>query len=231
MCTVTYVATSDKIFLTSNRDEKPHRRKADITCMDLQPGSNKLLFPKDVDTGGSWIGLKDNGDAGVLLNGAFFSHQRNHAYRKSRGLVFLDIVGEDDPLKTFDAYDLDHIEPFTLILFVNKRLFECRWDGVEKFSKELDAAGAYIWSSATLYNEEVKKKREKRFDAFLLRHPHSISNEILNFHNEDGLKVNLPGKIQTVSITSIEISGTDIRLRYDEPIWNLEILEPVTCKP
>ncbi|MGL1516781.1 NRDE family protein, partial [Vibrio parahaemolyticus] len=48
-------------------------------------------FPKDPDGGGTWIALKENGDVAILLNGAFENHIPAYPYRRSRGLIFLDI--------------------------------------------------------------------------------------------------------------------------------------------
>src|ERR1043165_8417400 len=87
MCTVTFIPTKDGICLTSNRDEHYTRGKA------IKPRKvNDITFPADKDAGGTWIALKENGDAGVLLNGAFEKPLPAPSYRKSRGLVFLEIM-------------------------------------------------------------------------------------------------------------------------------------------
>ena len=119
MCTVTFIPGRDDIYLTSNRDEQTARRQA------LYPQVyEELIYPKDAMAGGSWIALKNSGDAAVLLNGAFVKHQRVSTWRKSRGLVFLDIIQAEQPLTSFQDLQLNDIEPFTLVLFINQMLFE-----------------------------------------------------------------------------------------------------------
>jgi uncharacterized protein with NRDE domain len=91
MCTVTFIPAADGVYLTSNRDERLTRPDALFPFRAAQEGQ-ELIYPKDAEAGGSWIALKSAGDAAVLLNGAFAKHQLQPAYRRSRGLVFLDIV-------------------------------------------------------------------------------------------------------------------------------------------
>ena len=73
MCTVTFIPTGDKYFITSNRDEK-NTRKFAIPPSAYEFESGKIFFPKDGDRGGSWIAIHENGNAAVLLNGAFEKH-------------------------------------------------------------------------------------------------------------------------------------------------------------
>jgi uncharacterized protein with NRDE domain len=58
----------------------------------------KLFFPKDTDAGGTWIVMKENGDAAVLLNGAFINHTAEPPYRLSRGIILLDIFSTENHL-------------------------------------------------------------------------------------------------------------------------------------
>lgn len=88
MCTVSFIPVKDKFFLTSNRDEKNTRKKAIIPELVTYNGSN-IIFPGDADHGGSWIGLKENGDMGVLLNGAFLCHLASPPTAKAGGSYFL----------------------------------------------------------------------------------------------------------------------------------------------
>src|SRR4030095_8742061 len=171
MCTVTYIPTGEKKFITSNRDEKTFREKA------LQPKSHllddvRLIYPKDGEAGGSWIALNENGNVAVLLNGGFEKHISKPPYRKSRGLVFLDIIKHTSPAKYFLDVDLFKIEPFTIVLFEQNKLIECRGTEEEKFCKELDQLKPHIWSSATLYDENIRKKREQWFKQWLNKNPY-----------------------------------------------------------
>jgi uncharacterized protein with NRDE domain len=209
MCTVSFIPVKDKFFITSNRDEKYSRKTAAAPGMFVHNGQ-KLYFPKDTDAGGTWIVMKENGDAAVLLNGAFICHKAEPPYRLSRGIILLDIISTDRPSVTFTKIDLQDIEPFTLVLLENNCLYEFRWDGTEKYCKQLNASRPYIWSSATLYDGLVIKKREQWFASFLNNHLLPTQQDVLNFHHFTGdgdqkndLLMTRDGIYTTVSITSI----------------------------
>jgi len=209
VCTVSFIPSNGKFFITSNRDERLSRKTA-ISPGMVDYNGQKLFFPKDTDAGGSWIVMKENGDAAVLLNGAFINHTAEPPYRLSRGIILLDIISTNKPSVTFAKINLQDIEPFTLILLENKSLYEFRWDGSEKFYKQLNINMSYIWSSATLYDGFVIKKREQWFASFLNDHPTPTQRDILNFHRftgdgdkQNSLLMTRDGMYTTVSITSI----------------------------
>ena len=70
MCTVTFIPGKDRYFITSNRDEKMLRKPA-IAPQPYVINGNTLVYPRDADAGGTWIAMNENGNAAVLLNGAF----------------------------------------------------------------------------------------------------------------------------------------------------------------
>lgn len=220
MCTVTYIPVNDKFFLSSNRDEKNSRSRA-VPPMVYRLSNKLLIFPKDGDAGGSWIALHENGNAAVLLNGAFEKHEPLPAYRKSRGLIFLIIIAEKRPVRYFHQMDLLDIEPFTLVIVENNNLYECRWNGTEKFYQQLSKHRPYIWSSVTLYDKEIIKKREKWFAGFLNKTPHPTQKDILEFHqftgdgnNHGDLVMEREGIFATVSITSMLLTHERGSMKY-----------------
>jgi Transport and Golgi organisation 2 len=220
MCTVTFVPARGNVFITSNRDEKNSRRKAITPALYCHNGCN-LIFPKDAAAGGTWIALKENGDAAVLLNGAFICHVSEPPYRSSRGLIFIDILATERPSRTFFKTDLLGIEPFTMILFEKNCLYEFRWDGTERYGKQLSVSRPHIWSSATLYDGLVIKKREHWFASFMNRHPQPTQLDILNFHQfsgegdrENDLLMEREGIYSTVSMTSIQVNSDRGVMKY-----------------
>ena len=226
MCTVSFIPSKDKIFITSNRDEKNTRARAFAPGIEHHNGY-KMVYPRDADKGGTWISMKDTGDVAVLLNGAFLPHQPQPPYRKSRGLLFLDIFNTTWPSETFDDIRLNDIEPFTIILFEKNRLLECRWDGRERFRKELAASQAHIWSSATLYDKITMTKREKWLESLLYKHPVPTQLDILRFHQSSGdgdnnsdLLMRRDDLYSTVSITSILLTLDRGSMKYIDLKYN-----------
>jgi uncharacterized protein with NRDE domain len=241
MCTVTYISQPNGFFLTSNRDEKKIRLQADAP--KLYPfASGNMMFPKDGTTGGTWIALHENGNAMVLLNGGVVSHQYSPPYRKSRGLIFLDIFDHPQPIAAFDSISLQKIEPFTLVIRQQDLLFEARWDGSEKLMKELDPLQSYVWSSSTLYPDHVIQKRKEWFRSFLQNNSAMDQNHILNFHRfaGDGDKandvlMNRNDELFTVSITLLHQQYGSCKMNYydliNNEVFSQEIFQtnPVTA--
>ena len=220
MCTVTYIPTKDNIYLTSNRDEKSWRTDA-LTPAVYHFESGKMIFPKDGDAGGTWIAAHENGNIVIFLNGGLKAHKPTPPYRKSRGLVLLSILDHHAPYNCFLDINLNGIEPFTAIIRDNGALFECRWDGSEKHHQKTDPQIPHIWSSVTLYDDEIREKRKKWFEDWIATNNAPSGNDILHFHQFTGdgdahndLMMNRDGKVFTVSITSIEISDSGINMNY-----------------
>jgi uncharacterized protein with NRDE domain len=219
MCTVTFIPVKDKFFITSNRDEK-HIRKQAIPPEIYFENGNRIIYPKDANAGGTWIAMNENGNAAVLLNGGFVKHISQPPYRKSRGVIFLEIINAIMPVRYFMHMDLTDIEPFTMVIF-DDCLYECRWTGTTKHCRQLKKYRPYIWSSSTLYDETVVKKREQWFAAFLNKNPHPSQEDIFAFHQFTGdgdkqndLMMSRNGLLSTVSVTGIAMEFRRCRFRY-----------------
>jgi hypothetical protein len=226
MCTVTYVPSASGYFLTSNRDEKNTRTKA-LLPVAYNINDVPLIFPKDGDAGGTWIVLKENGDALCLLNGAFENFTSKPIYKTSRGKIVLDIAITDNFIKTFAEINLLDTAPFTLIVINNKQLFECRWDGEKKHCKVLNNNQSHIWSSATLYDAAQQTKRKNWFVQWQKNNAEPIQKDLFHFHTntgdgnvEDDLIMNRNDTYFTVSITSIAVSHNDCLMQYKDIIHN-----------
>ena len=220
MCTVTFIPAPDRVYITSNRDEK-HWRSPALAPAVYDFSSGKILFPKDADAGGTWIAAHENGNAVVFLNGGWVCHTPQPPYRKSRGLILLGLIDSTMPYHHFLSIHLDQIEPFTAVIWEGGCLYECRWDGVQKYEMALDASRPYIWSSVTLYENEVILKRKSWFEAWLRKNGTPFHDDILHFHQFTGdgdahndLMMNRDGKVFTVSVTSMAITGQATDIHY-----------------
>jgi uncharacterized protein with NRDE domain len=222
MCTVSFVNVNDKIIITSNRDEKVIRPSA-IPPKNYTINGKNIIFPKDPKAGGTWFVVDADGTVLVLLNGADEKHKVELPYRKSRGLIVLDIISSLSPKDFWVEIDLDNIEPFTLVLFQNRELFQLRWNGIQKETTPLDIHKNYVWSSSTLYSTEIREKRSKWFYTFLETNPKVSETEMLRFHRyteeenqENGLVINRNDEMKTLSITQSVIEKNKVAiLHYD----------------
>lgn len=221
MCTVTIVPKNNNGFvLTSNRDEAPNRKSLAPEFYIIE--GVKALFPEDELSGGTWIGVSEKNRLVCVLNGGFVIHERQAEYRKSRGVVAKDFMIADDILSYIEAYDLFEIEPFTVVIAdwnTNMKFIELVWDGAKRHIKELPLEPR-LWSSSTLYDEQMKDERQQWFKDF------KAGNEltayaVMEFHNEAGGDNNDYGAImdrgfvKTTSITQVVKQGDMVEMSYE----------------
>lgn len=215
--------------ITSNRDEKVLRPNA-IEPRNYLINNKNIIFPKDAKAGGTWFAVDENGTILVLLNGANEKHQVQSPYRKSRGLIVLDIISSTSPKDFWQEINLQKIEPFTLVLYQNQELFQLRWDGIQKETTELDIAKNHIWSSVTLYPKEIRENRFNWFHSFLVSKPSVSEKEMYHFHRytkeenqENGLVINRNNEMKTLSITQSVIEKNKVAILYYDLIAQKEI--------
>lgn len=221
MCTVSFYRSDSKVVITSNRDEHIDRPLA-IPPKKYKYKDARLYFPKDAKAGGSWFIVKSDASVFVLLNGAEKKHLPKPPYRMSRGIILLELAVANQLNETWKFIHLENIEPFTIIAYFNNSLVQLRWNGKEKEYKLLDVNLAYIWSSSTLYQPEIIKKRELWFVDFLkLKNYHVNEDELINFHTntenndeENGLIINRNHKMLTKNITQVVLKNNHLQLTH-----------------
>jgi hypothetical protein len=221
MCTVTFLPLDDDDFvLTSNRDVGYQREKAFYPAHYKEEGVS-LYYPKDGKAGGTWIGTSRNTRLICLLNGGFENHKRARSYLKSRGLIVKELLIANSFEQTCMEMSFVGIEPFTLVVVdwkKKRQLYQFVWDGEQRYLKELDQR-PHIWSSSTLYTNEMKGLRQEWFSKWFQQREKS-SASILKFHNEAGIGdpqidvVLKREKVGTVSITQVVKTGAMVDMHY-----------------
>lgn len=219
MCTVSVIRTGDKTIITSNRDEQVARPS--IAPATYRINDKNILFPKDPKAGGTWFAADEHANVAVLLNGAACRHIHNPPYRKSRGLILLDIIGARSPLKMWNEIDFGNIEPFTIVLSLQAKLYQLRWDGIQKEKITLDTSKEHIWSSVTLYPEPVRQQRSEWFYDFIDRTNDLTHEALFKFHryshnsnDENGLVINRNNVLRTLSITQAVVEQNRVEMEH-----------------
>ncbi len=218
MCTVTYLPTNKGDYiLTSSRDEKIIRPAA-LEPMEYLIENRKIIFPKDPAANGTWIAYSENRVA-CLLNGGFEKHVSTPPYKKSRGLVLLDSFSYSSAPLFAEKYDFSRIEPFTLLLIENTTLYEIRWSGNHIYIVKYASDQPAIWSSVTLYTDEIISKRKQWFQQWLSKNHFYTTDLARTFHlkagdgdKENDILMNRNNSIKTVSITTIEKISSNIEM-------------------
>jgi hypothetical protein len=229
MCTVAFIPVGNEYFLTANRDEQWDRPAAQPPGT-YRVNGQKILFPMDPRSGGTWFAVNENGHAVVFLNGAFEKHIPGEAYRKSRGLILLDLASAVLPTVAFERADLDQIEPFTAIIVEFRNLYICRWDGLIKTRRKLDESRSHIWSSVTLYDSATAAKRALWFDSWMSKNPHPSISAVLDFHRHAGdgdlqndLVMNRNNLLLTHNICTAFVSENSAVLHYLDLLHMAEV--------
>lgn len=191
MCTATYLPVNKHDFiLTSSRDEKLERI-ANATLIEKRSGNSTIVYPEDPLSNGSWVGCSSNGIAGCLLNGAFGKYKRTPPYKKSRGVVFIEILESLGSTKFFTPEYLKNIEPFTLVIVkfhVQQRYVqELRWDGLQIHNLTIDSESQHLWASAVLFDDQAIKDKKKNFSQFLHKTEKPSPEDIIGLHQSDEL--------------------------------------------
>jgi len=221
MCTVTYLPLNKEDFiLTSNRDVSFAREKALPPKIYMEDGI-ELFYPKDGKAGGTWIGSSSMNRLICLLNGGFENHITADWYAKSRGEIVKELLKSNTIHEGLQEVDLQHIEPFTLVIVdwnSTLKVFEFVWDGKQKHLKNLPNK-PQIWSSSTLYTEEMKKMRKDWFENWKMENEIN-SESILRFHREAGIgdpRVDVlmhRKNVGTVSITQVSSNSKNVKMDY-----------------
>jgi hypothetical protein len=210
MCTVTYIPVEGGCWLTSNRDEKPERQPLQPAAWHMMPGGSKLYYAADARAGGTWMATRMQGECTILLNGAHAGFIAKPFYKKSRGLVLLDMLHAKLLHRAFAQYDLEHIAPFTLVHYRQGQLFQARWDGEQKTWLQINEQQPHIWSSATLYDTAVQQQRRQWFAQWHAQHVQPQWSDVFGFHSwhqpqnpENSICMQRPNGIQTISISAV----------------------------
>lgn len=221
MCTITYLPKKEGAFiLTHSRDESIKRELSSPPIKRIIDGV-KHLFPVDPVGMGTWIGISETGRTAALLNGGNKEHVHQPPYRHSRGLVILDYFQYSGFHEFFNNYNFEGLEPFTLIIIEDGKIFETIVDEDGPRHEELRDDEPFIYCSTSLYTPLSRKVRSKKFHQWINGNPLNNRDTILNFHQKhlfemEKDKSKVPGNhiLKTVSISSVINSGKKLDFDY-----------------
>ncbi len=236
MCTVSFIPSKHGIIITSNRDEKSIREAA-LPPQLFEINDKRLIYPIDRTSNGTWFILNDKGSVGVLLNGAIVPHIVQSEYSMSRGKILPAIFKENNLIDALNHFNFKGIENCTILLYHENGLYEFIWDGVQLFSKKLNINQPHIYSSVTLYNQQMIQQREGWFSNWLKQFPHPTQAESIHFHltagkenSEFGLQMNRNNAMLTVSVTSVCIHQNKASLLYKDCVHEQEVIQEVNLE-
>lgn len=230
MCTVTFLPLANNNFiLTSNRDEQ--RLRVTFPPKKYEENGVELFFPKDKTAGGTWIGTSSKNKLICVLNGAFKKHKRKESYKKSRGVIAKELLKEDNIQLYINNLDLQGVEPFTMVIVDwnsnQLNLFELIWDENKIYFTKLKSKPT-IWSSSTLYTDNIKELRKKWFQNWIAKNEFTSEKIVLFHHSEIGDKeqsiLMKRSYVETVSITMVEKDENNFEMLYEDMVHSKKSL-------
>lgn len=218
MCIVSIFSEENGDFiLTQNRDESKFRPSSNEIETKKIYGT-EYSSPVDLTSGGTWIYYSEKFVV-CVLNGELKKHQHRPPYRKSRGLIILELLKFDSIDEFMNQVDLNEIEPFTMIM-LNRNSNEKKiliWNGTKKFIENHSNEKLIVRSSSTLYNEIEKENHRKLFENLKPKNPGSI----YELHQKiKMLENNRFHTVMTTSITQIIQKQNEIYLKFCPIIKN-----------
>lgn len=218
MCSLTiHLSKTNKLIVTHNRDESILRPPSSTIVKKVVIEDKDIFMPVDPLSGGTWIGT-DGHTAAAILNGADKNHIRKAIYKASRGLIiptFFKYEGVEAFLQSFDPTGY---EPFTLVIAdVENSMVEMVWDEYDWRVTALDPTVTHMYSSSTLYDDEVKHARKSAW--LVYTQMNRSAPEIWAYHMSHGpdhytfLNTAINDHIQTVAVSQI-IIGRESEFNY-----------------
>jgi len=168
-----------KLIFAANRDEFYNRPTGQAGFWGDYPD---LLAGKDMQAGGTWMGITKQGRFAAITNFRDLKNQRDDA--PSRGNLTLDfLISDIDPEAYYNKFksDLDKFNGFNLILGSIDQLyyFSNKIDGIQKLD-----SGIYGISNALLNTPWQKVEKSKDYLEKLINQPEIHPWEVLNILND-----------------------------------------------
>jgi hypothetical protein len=212
MCIISFYKQNDKIILTHNRDEKISRT-ASLEVEERKWNDKTFFSPVDKAKNGTWIFYSEQYIACILNGGREKPKGFKTKYKKSRGIILLNLMKYDSVQDYLKSESFEDIAPFTIFVFerVSKKTFLLFWDEKKLEIKDLTDNEFVFRASSTLYSLERIHDLENIFHKF----NKPSSKAILDIHQSIVMK---DGDVEkgkaTTSITQIIADSSSVSMKY-----------------
>ncbi|MBX7165901.1 MAG: NRDE family protein [Pirellulales bacterium] len=224
MCTVTVLPFRFGARVVCNRDELRSRAIAQPPAMHVVVG-RRTAFPRDPDSGGTWIAITDAGLCLVLLNvnDQACASQGSAPPSRSRGTIVPGVcraASLDEAVARASALDFPKFAPFRLLLIDRSRYAECAWNGTGmqiRYPALLD--GPLMYTSSSLGDSLVEAPRRAWFDSCFCSAANWRRRQI-EFHltawpGDEARSVWMTrADALTVSQTTVDLGAAKLRMAY-----------------
>jgi uncharacterized protein with NRDE domain len=167
------------LVVAANRDEHYDRPSSAPAVVASNP---KILAGKDLQAGGTWLGVNEHGVIAAVLNRRSDDEQAPQARTRSRGLLCLDLLNLGSAAQARASLDRERdnfYQPFSLV-FTDQHEAYAAFNVEKKIEIMPLHPGLHVFSSAAKHNERSEKK-ERAYSLFssltpaLQKNIHTIS--------------------------------------------------------
>jgi uncharacterized protein with NRDE domain len=216
MCTITILRDLDRTLVTMNRDDIAAREEAPpFLWLNAEL---PFVAPKDLQAGGTWIGVNARGLVACLLN----RYDAAPTGCTSRGEIVLDVMraaSVEDGCGVLRAVDHRAYSPFTCLIVSAVGAARLDWTGRRFERDDLPAASDTMLTSSSWQATEVSAQRQALFQK-LSSNCESAASRAASFHSERDIAHDAWAPMmqrpysETKSVTQIELSQRGAEMRY-----------------
>lgn len=218
-----------RFILTQSRDETIMRPTA-APPIKKRLGDVDVVFPVDPKGRGTWIGVSSAGNAAALLNGGGEQHKHQPPYRHSRGLIIPEFLKATDFASFYRSFDFDGLEPFTMITFENRKIFEIVKSEEEVKVTEHDASKPLFRLSYQLFPETSINERSLEFYRWYYKRKVVTAEQVFDYHafrtyELPHIKKYDTGEhiLKTVSITQVISNNRKFQMNYYDAVNDIHL--------
>lgn len=217
MCTLTVLREDSRLLVTMNRDDLAARPEAAPT---VWPNADPtFVAPKDLQAGGTWIGMNELGVIACLLN----RYDSAPAGRISRGSIVPEAMRHgsvEAASSALKAIDHNGYSPYTVLIVGLQGAIRLDWTGAELTHHKLSAEDDIVMATSSSWRlEEVKAQREALWRQTWCNGGEA-EHRIATFHSRREREHDAWSPMmqrpqsQTKSVTQIELTPSGGEMRY-----------------
>ena len=221
MCTVSIVPITDGCRVMCNRDER--RTRAVARPPRTWPTDvSWATYPQDPVSGGTWIGVNDDGLVIALLNRTATQDERRSSSHSRGSIVptLLECASIAQAVKAYGALDVRRFEPFRIVMAHRSIVAVGAGDPAHSPAEVFPLVRPVMFTSSSLGDAVVETPRRQLFEQLVLGDDDWLRGQF-RFHRHRWMRrpeisVHMAREhAATVSRTTIHVTSRAINVVYE----------------